>query len=89
MIAAVLVLLGVIAVAVRLDAPADGTVTSFWQVDGVIIDVLSTSTSQSLQSGDVIIEIAGHRLADGLGGLARPALGDQLSYDIVRAIRNR
>ena len=37
-----------------------------------------------LQTGDVVIEIAGHRLADGLGGLARPQLGDELAYDVTR-----
>ena len=34
-VAVVLVLLGVIAVAVRLDAPSDGTVVSFYRTDGV------------------------------------------------------
>jgi hypothetical protein len=38
-VAVTLVLLGVIAVAVRLDAPTDGTVVSFWQVDGVVVTV--------------------------------------------------
>ena len=32
----------------------------------------------------MVIAIAGHRLADGLGGLARPLPGDELTYDIVR-----
>ena len=42
--AVVLVLLGVIAVAVRLDAPSDGTVVSFYRTDGVVVDVPSPST---------------------------------------------
>jgi two-component system NarL family sensor kinase len=82
-LAVVLVLLGVIGVAVRLDMPADGTVVSFWQVDGVIIEALDQSGSQGLQSGDLVTVIAGHLLADGLGGLPPPALGDQLTYDMV------
>ena len=82
--AVVLVLLGVIAVAVRLDAPSDGTVVSFYRTDGVVVDVPSPVDSPGLQTGDVVIEIAGHRLADGLGGLARPQLGEEIGYDIVR-----
>jgi len=82
-IAVILVLLGVIAVAVRLDSPADGTVVSVWQTDGVVVTVPDPA-SQGLQTGDLVTGIAGHRLADGLGGLARPALGDGLQYDIVR-----
>ena len=77
-------LLGVIAVAVRLDAPGDGTSVSFWQGDGVIIDVPDPATKSELHSGDLVTVIAGHRLADGLGGLPAPAPGDQLIYDIVR-----
>lgn len=82
-IAVILVLLGVIAVAVRLDSPADGTVVSVWQTDGVVVTVPDPA-SQGLQTGDLVTGIGGHRLADGLGGLARPALGDELPYDIVR-----
>jgi len=78
------VLLGVIGVAVRLDAPGDGTVVSFWQVNGVIIDVPDPADSPDLHSGDLVTVIAGHRLAEGLGGLPAPVPGVQLSYDIVR-----
>jgi hypothetical protein len=84
LVAVVLVLLGVIAVAVRLDAPSDGTVVSFYQVDGVVVDVPSPVDGPGLQTGDVVIEIAGHRLADGLGGLARPQSGEKLAYHILR-----
>ncbi len=84
LVAVVLVLLGVIAVAVRLDAPSDGTVVSFYQVDGVVVDVPSSVEGPGLQNGDVVIEIAGHRLADGLGGLARPLLGEEIAYDVAR-----
>ena len=77
-------LLGVIAVAVRLDAPGDGTVVSFWQVDGVIIDVPDPADSPDLHSGDLVTVIAGHRLAEDVGGLPAPVPGDHLIYDIVR-----
>ena len=83
-VAAVLVLLGVVAVAVRLDAPSDGTVVTFYRTDGVVIDAPSSLDVPGLQTGDVVIEIAGHHLADGLGGLARPELGEEIGYDIVR-----
>jgi hypothetical protein len=73
--AVVLVLLGVIAVAVRLDGPSDGTAVSFYWADGVVVEVPSPVDVPGLHTGDVVIEIAGHRLADGLGGLARPQLG--------------
>jgi hypothetical protein len=79
-----LLLLGVIEVAARLDSPADGTVVSVWQVDGVVVTVPSPAANQGLQTGDLVTGIAGHRLADGLGDLARPLLGDELEYDIVR-----
>ena len=77
--AVVLVLLGVIAVAVRLDAPSDGTVVSFYRVDGVVVDVPGPVDGPGLQTGDVVTEIAGHRLADGLGGLARPQPGEEIA----------
>ncbi len=83
-VAVVLVLLGVIAVAVRLDAPSDGTVVSFYRVDGVVVDVLNPVDGPGLQTGDVVTRIAGHRLADGLGGLDRPQVGEEIAYDIAR-----
>jgi hypothetical protein len=73
-IAVILVLLGVIAVAVRLDAPADGTIVSVWQVDGVVVTVPDPTANPGLQTGDLVTEIAGHHLSDGLGGLARPGV---------------
>jgi signal transduction histidine kinase len=78
------VLFGVIAVAVRLDAPADGTVVSFYRVTGVVVEVPSPVDSSGLQTGDVVTEIGGHRLAGGLGGLGRPQLGEEIAYDVVR-----
>ena len=83
MLAASLVLLGVLAVAVRLDAGSDGTVVSSWMTDGVVVQVTS-SDEGPLRDGDVVTTIAGRRLADGLGGLARPGLGEEVAYQVVR-----
>jgi signal transduction histidine kinase len=82
-LAASLVLLGVLAVAVRLDAGSDGTVISSWLTDGVVVQV-TNSGEGALQDGDVVTTIAGHRLADGLGGLARPEPGEELTYQVLR-----
>ena len=62
----------------------DGTVVSLYRSDGVVVAVSSPVNGPGLRSGDVVIEIAGHRLADELGGLARPQLGEEIGYDIVR-----
>jgi hypothetical protein len=83
-VAVVLVLLGVIAVAVRFDAASDGTVVTSWRADGVVIDVPKAVDGPVLQTGDIVITIGGQRLADGLGGLARPPLGSEVAYEIVR-----
>jgi signal transduction histidine kinase len=83
-IAVVFVLLGVIAVAVRFDAASDGTVVTSWQTDGVVVDVPSAVDGPGLQTGDVVAKIGGQRLADGLGGLPRPSLGEEVAYDLVR-----
>jgi hypothetical protein len=74
-VAVVLVLLGVIAVAVRLDAPSDGTAVSFYRTDGVVVGVPSPVDSPGLQTGDVVIEIAGHRLGDGWAALPARSWG--------------
>ena len=85
-LAAGLILSGVLAVAVRLDAPADGTVVSSWQTNGVVVGVANGGAGDRLQDGDVVTTIAGRRLADGLGGLARPEPGQELSYQVVRDV---
>jgi signal transduction histidine kinase len=77
-----LVLLGGIAMAVRLDAPADGTLISSWQADGVIVEVLTPGSG--LISGDLVTRIEGHALTDGPGALAAPEIGDELSYSVLR-----
>jgi hypothetical protein len=56
-VAVVLVLLGVIAVAVRFDAASDGTVVTSWRADGVVIDVPKAVDGPVLQTGDVVITI--------------------------------
>jgi signal transduction histidine kinase len=86
-LAAGLVLTGVLAVAVRLDAPDDGTVVSSWQTYGVVVGVTSGGEPDRLEDGDVVTTIAGRRLADGLGGLARPEPGQEVSYQVLRDVR--
>ncbi len=77
-----LVLLGVLALCVRLDAPADGTVITSWQADGVIVSVPTPDTG--LATGDLVTKIGGHRLADGPGALPAPPLGAELTYSVLR-----
>jgi signal transduction histidine kinase len=87
-LAAVLVVLGVVATAVRLDAPADGTVIdlarSSWHRDGVTAVIAGDADGSGLQTGDLVTAVGDHRLADGLGGVARPPLGTSMTYGIVR-----
>jgi two-component system NarL family sensor kinase len=86
-LAAGLVLTGVLAVAVRLDAPDDGTVVSSWQTNGVVVGVTNGGEADHLRDGDVVTTIAGRRLADGLGGLVRPEPGQEISYQVLRDVR--
>jgi signal transduction histidine kinase len=83
-LAAGLVLMGVLAVAVRFDAPSDGTIVSSWRTDGVVVQVLPTGEGSRLRTGDVVTTVAGRRLADGLGGLSRPVPGQAVRYEVVR-----
>ena len=87
-VAVALVVLGILATAVRLDAPSDGSIIDLtwasWRFDGVIVDVPGVPAGAGLHSGDLVTAIAGHRLADGLGGVARPALGTAVRYDVTR-----
>jgi signal transduction histidine kinase len=83
-LAAGLVLIGALAVAVRLDGASDGTVVSSWRTDGVVVQVLAGGEEVQLRTGDVVTTIAGQRLADGLGGLARQVPGQQVAYEVVR-----
>jgi signal transduction histidine kinase len=83
-----LVVLGVITTAARLDTPSDASVLrlggSTWHVAGVAVDVPDAVAHDGLRPGDVVTSIAGHRLADGFGGVAQPRLGDNLVYDVDR-----
>ena len=63
---------------------SDGTVVTSWRTDGVVVDVPNAVDGPGLQTGDVVTKIGGQRLADGLGDLARPQLGDEVGYAIVR-----
>lgn len=88
MAAVSLVLLGLIATAVRLDAPVDGTVLylgwSTWHPHGVVVNVPGAAPDSALLTGDLVTGIAGHRLAEGLGGVAPPKSGDVVVYDVAR-----
>jgi hypothetical protein len=86
-LAAGLVLIGVLAVAVRLDAASDGTVVTSWRTDGVVVQVAESGDGPRLQDGDVVTTIAGRRLADELGGIARPDPGQELTYQVLREAR--
>ncbi|NYJ08936.1 sensor histidine kinase [Petropleomorpha daqingensis] len=85
-LAAGLLVLGIIGTAVRLDAPADGSSLPFgastWQTGAVVVDVPSP-TDGGLRTGDEVRAIAGARFADGLGQVPEPAPGDVLRYDLA------
>ena len=91
LVAAGLLVLGVLATAVRLDAPADpGLVRlgwSAWRADGVVVDVGAGETRSELRTGDVVTAVAGHPLTDPPGGVPRPSAGDVLSYTVNGADR--
>jgi signal transduction histidine kinase len=91
LVAAGLVVLGVLAVAVRLDTPADpGLVRlgwSAWRPDGVVVYVPSSETRMDLRTGEVVTAIAGHPLAEPPGGVARPGVGQTLPYVVDGAVR--
>ena len=81
-LAVALVLVGVITVCVRFDAPADGTAVASYQAAGVTVDVLAPNSG--LVPGDLVTRIEGHRLADSPGSLADPSLGAELAYSVLR-----
>ena len=86
LVAAGLVVLGVLATAVRLDAPADpGLVRlgwSAWRADGVVVDVGAAETRSDLHTGEVVNAVAGHPLTDPPGGVPRPNVGEVLLYTV-------
>ena len=79
-------MIGLLAVAVRFDTPADPGLLrlgwSTWRSDGVVVDVPAGVSDATLRSGDVISAIAGHRLTEPPGGVPRPAPGEVLSYQV-------
>ncbi|MFI6317438.1 sensor histidine kinase [Nonomuraea sp. NPDC050556] len=91
-VAIALVVLGVVATAVRLDAPSDGTVVRLggatWHLDGVVVDVLAPRPGE-LRAGDLVTGVAGRRLADGLGTVQPPAPGTTLAYEAGRTVAVR
>ena len=94
LVAAGLVVLGLLATVVRLDTPADPGIPQLgwatWRAEGVVIDVPAVEPSTVLNSGDVVTAIAGHRLTEQPGGVAPPTVGQSLPYEVngvVRAVR--
>ena len=91
LVAAGLLVLGVLATAVRLDTPADpGLVRlgwSAWRPDGVVVDVPTAETRTDLRSGETVTAVAGHPLVDPPGGVARPNPGDVLPYMVDGSVR--
>lgn len=84
-VAIVLVVLGVVATAVRLDAPSDGSVVLLgWPPGGVVVDVPGGAGGPGLRAGDLVTAVSGHRLADGPGGAPSPRPGTVTTYDVVR-----
>ena len=79
MLAVLLVVLGVVSAAARLDAPSDGSVIRFggaaWQADALRVDVTGES---ALRDGDEVTAIAGNRFTGGL--VVRP--GDTVPYEL-------
>jgi signal transduction histidine kinase len=94
LVAAGMLLLGIVGTAARLDAPADGSSLPFgastWQTGAVVVDVPSPADG-GLRTGDEVRAIAGARLADGLGRVPEPMAGDVLRYNLadgsVRSVR--
>src|SRR5689334_12996233 len=79
-LAVLLVLLGVVGVAARLDAPSDGSVIRFggaaWRADALRVDV--TGDDSALRDGDEVSAIGGNRFTGGL--IVRP--GDTIPYEL-------
>ena len=83
-LAATLVLSGLAMLAIRLDAPDDGSLVSAWSTMGVRVDMAAAAGSRGLATGDLIRGIGGVDLTDGLGNLARPTPGQALDYQVAR-----
>jgi len=85
-LAAGLLVLGIVGTAVRLDAPADGSSlpfgTSTWLPGAVVVEVPSP-TDDGLRTGDEVRAIAGAPFTDGLGQVQEPDPGQVLRYDLA------
>ncbi|NUT23403.1 MAG: hypothetical protein HOV77_29890 [Hamadaea sp.] len=81
--AIVLAVLGVVGVAVRLDAPGDGTIVplgwSSLRPDGVVVEVPDPDGTV-LRTGDRVVAVDGQVLAEKLGAVDRPDPGATLPY---------
>ncbi|HEY5979049.1 MAG TPA: histidine kinase [Microlunatus sp.] len=93
-LAVILVVLGVLAVAVRLDAPADGARVTAWLTGGVVIATDATPRAEAgsgpspgLVTGDVVRVIGGRALTERPGTLAEPAIGTTRAYEVDRGDR--
>ncbi|MFT4165518.1 MAG: histidine kinase [Microlunatus sp.] len=85
MVATALVLLGILALIVRLDTPTDGTRVTEWRSGTVIIEVTVPSSAQpGLRTGDQIRAIDSRPVAAGPRQLADPTPGAVLSYLVDR-----
>ena len=87
LVAGVLIALGILAVAVRLDAPSDGTRVTDWQSGGVVVAVDARAEpldSPGLADGEVVVAIDGHPLADPPAAVAVPSSGTTLAYQVQR-----
>ena len=89
-----LVVLGILAVAVRLDAPGDGARVTAWLTGGVVIatdtassDGAATGPGPRLVTGDVVRVIDGQALTGRPGTLPEPTLGSTLTYEVQRVDR--
>jgi signal transduction histidine kinase len=84
-----LLVLGLLATAVRLDSASDSTILrlgwSTWRADAIVVDVPGRRTEAGLRTGDVVTAIAGHRFGDGLGRVAAPDPGAWLTYEVDRS----
>jgi signal transduction histidine kinase len=91
LVAAGLVVLGLLATVVRLDTPADPGIPqlgwSTWRADGVVIDVPAAEPNTVLHSGDVVTAVAGHRLTEPPGGVPQPTVGQSLPYQVNGVVR--
>jgi len=85
-VAIVLAVLGLIATAARLDGPSDGTFVmlggSGWPSGGVAVHL--SGAGQGLRDGDVVVQVGGDRLSDGLGKVPQPPLGSMVGYAVIR-----